>query len=193
MKKGIFLDRDGVINHNVWNSDTQGYESPHLVQDFRFLPGVLEALKTLQNEGYLLFIVSNQPSYAKGKTTLESLQEIHEYMHDQFLKENIQFSDYYYCYHHPEGIAPEYSIVCSCRKPSSYFLERAEEDHGISLMSSWMVGDRDTDVWCGQNAGTRTIQIKEIENSAQFGKSKPDHFCGNLAEAAVIILNSYHT
>ena len=65
--KAVFLDRDGVINPNVLNPETGCYESPHKVEDFKLFPWTLESLKKLQENGFLLFLVSNQPSYAKGK------------------------------------------------------------------------------------------------------------------------------
>ena len=112
-------------------------------------------------------------------------------MHKQFLKNNILFTEYYYCYHHPAGIIPEYSRICSCRKPNSFFLKRAEAEHKLSLESSWMLGDRDTDIWCGKSAGTRTIRIKSIENTKVLQKCEADYFCQDLDEASGIILNPF--
>ncbi len=70
MNKAVFLDRDGVINKLVYNRLTQEFESPHFEGDLELYPGTLQALKQLKEMGYLLFLVSNQPSYAKGKNLL---------------------------------------------------------------------------------------------------------------------------
>ncbi len=75
MNRAVFLDRDGVLNPNVFNSETGEWESPHRVEDFELFPWVPDSLKRLR-EYYKLFLVSNQPSYAKGQTSLENIQEI---------------------------------------------------------------------------------------------------------------------
>ena len=69
MAKAVFLDRDGVINANVFYADTGEVEAPRTAADFTLLPGVLEAMQRLQSAGYLLFLVSNQPNQAKRKAT----------------------------------------------------------------------------------------------------------------------------
>ena len=72
-RRAVFLDRDGVINQNVFNPATGEYEAPLIVQDFALVPGVQKALLRLQTAGFLLFLVSNQPNYAKGKSTLSAI------------------------------------------------------------------------------------------------------------------------
>ena len=69
MGRGVFLDRDGVINANVLYPDTGKMEAPRKAEDFSILPGALEAMARLQDAGYLLFVVSNQPNQAKRKAT----------------------------------------------------------------------------------------------------------------------------
>src|SRR3989338_5024424 len=102
--KAIFLDRDGIINDPVLNPTTKEHEAPFDEKDFILIPSVIESLKELQNLNYKLFLVSNQPDYAKGKTTLENLLSVHKKMHLMFTENNIKFCEYYYCYHHPNGI-----------------------------------------------------------------------------------------
>jgi len=79
----IFLDRDGVLNRLVVNEATGRYESPHRAEDFQLLPGVLQSLQKLQARGASLFVISNQPSAALGKTTFANLCEIHERFEDE--------------------------------------------------------------------------------------------------------------
>src|SRR5258708_6780204 len=69
----VFLDRDGVLTEPIWNPATREYESPHIVADVVLCPDIFAPLQALQARGYELFIVSNQPSYAKGKTSLENI------------------------------------------------------------------------------------------------------------------------
>ena len=187
MDKAIFLDRDGVINYPVLNPKTNEYEAPANKDDFKLFPGVMEALKELQKSDYKLFLVSNQPDYAKGKTALENLHLVHNKM-DSILKENnIVFTEYYYCYHHPKGIIPEYSFECKCRKPGNLFLTQAQIKYKLDFLKSWMVGDSDLDIFCGQSAGVRTILVKTKESAHRIGESTPEHIVNNLQEAVEVI------
>jgi D-glycero-D-manno-heptose 1,7-bisphosphate phosphatase len=188
MKPAVFLDRDGVLNELVLNPDTGEYEPPHSPDDLVLVPGAVPALSALRDAGFVLFLVSNQPDYAKGKTSLEQILAVHERF-DRILKANsVQFREYYYCYHHPQGIIPEYSISCECRKPNPYFLRKAAHDHGIDLSASWMLGDRDTDIHCGKIAGTRTILILEVHSAAYRDSASPDYRAQTICEAAKILL-----
>jgi D-glycero-D-manno-heptose 1,7-bisphosphate phosphatase len=190
MKPAVFLDRDGVINELVRNTVTREYEPPHCAEDLVLFPDVIRSLSDLQDADFDLFLVSNQPDYAKGKTTLEQIRAVHGRL-DRILKsEGILFRDYYYCYHHPNGIVPEYSFACECRKPKPYFLLKAARDYGIDLTISWMVGDRDTDVACGKSAGTRTILILNPHSAGYRGSENPDYSAENLMDAVRIIIRT---
>jgi D-glycero-D-manno-heptose 1,7-bisphosphate phosphatase len=188
MDKAVFLDRDGVINRLVFNPTTGYYESPHLPEEWELLPGTLEALKRLQNAGFGLFLVSNQPSYAKGKTTLENIQAIHDLLHAQLIAAEITFKAYYYCYHHPDGSVEEYTGPCDCRKPKPFFLLQARDEFNLEPGASWMVGDQDTDMECGNAAGVKTILVKNPDSLARRGMSTPRFEANDLAEAVEIIL-----
>ena len=190
MKKAVFLDRDGVLNQLVLNPITGEYEPPHSPDDLVLHPYVFESLRSLQEAGFILFLISNQPDYAKGKTTLASLKAVHEKFDDILKSAGIRFTDYYYCYHHPKGIVPEYSFHCKCRKPKPFFLLKSAHDYRVDLKNSWMIGDRDSDVECGKAAGTRTINIEEPHSSGSRGSSNPDFTSANLKDAVKIILNN---
>jgi len=146
MVDAVFLDRDGVLNELVLNPATAEYEPPHCIEDMKLFPYVIECLGKLHEAGYDLFLISNQPDYAKGKTTLDALEKVHNKFDQLLTSQGINFKKYYYCYHHPQGIIPEYSCECMCRKPKPFFLFKAEEDHNVDLGNSWMIGDRDTDI-----------------------------------------------
>jgi len=187
MNKAVFLDRDGVINPPVYNPETSEFESPHSPEDYSVYPMVIKAMKLLAENRYRLFIVSNQPSYAKGKTTLENLHAIEQVLSDH-LSENGIFPDgFYYCYHHPDGVVAEYSIQCRCRKPGTLFLEDATERFGLITGDCWFVGDRDTDVACGKAMGMKTVQIKNKYAGKNAGNEVPDEYARDVYEAALII------
>jgi len=180
LRRAVFLDRDGVLNRNVWNSATGVWESPLTPEQFELLPKVIPALRLLRDAGYLLFLVSNQPNYAKEKATMPTLDAIHQKLERILAEEGISFAAYYYCYHHPA-----FTGACICRKPSPYFLLKARDTFGLSLEDSWMVGDRQTDVECGRIAGTRTVMIGEISAEA----AGADRAASNLWLAAEVISN----
>jgi D-glycero-D-manno-heptose 1,7-bisphosphate phosphatase len=186
-RRAVFLDRDGVINHNVFNPATGEYEAPLRPADFQFIPGVLDALRAIQNAGFLLFLVSNQPNYAKGKSTLEDLNAIHEKLVDGLALNAIAFAGFYYCFHHTNGTGNRYSRVCACRKPSPYFLFKARDEFSLDLSRCWMIGDRLTDIECGTRAGAKTIFIAHKKARSLAGP-EPDAIAPDLFAAAGMIL-----
>jgi len=188
INKAVFFDRDGVINKLVFNPKTGEYEPPHSPEDFIFKDDAIEALRKLQNNNYRLFIISNQPDFAKGKTSLENLKRVHSYFEEQLKENSIVFSSFYYCYHHPSGIIKEYAVNCSCRKPGTLFVEKAIGDYNINVLYSWFIGDRDSDILCGKNSGLSTILINNKESVNYTGKSEPDFVRNNLTEAIKVIL-----
>jgi D-glycero-D-manno-heptose 1,7-bisphosphate phosphatase len=180
MRRAVFLDRDGVLNRNVWNPATNQNESPLTPEEFELLPDVLPALRLLCDAGYLLFLVSNQPNYAKGKASMDTLNAIHCRLETALTEAEISFVAFYYCFHHPE-----FTGECICRKPSPYFLFQARDAFGIHLAASWMVGDRAADIECGRASGTRTIEISDLSAS----KTKADYAAAGLWSAARIIMS----
>lgn len=186
----IFFDRDGVINENVLNPHTGEFESPHVPDDLRLAEGVLPGLRRLIDHGFPLFLVSNQPSYAKGKTSLENIFEIHRRLDVQLKEAGVLFQRYFYCYHHPQGHVPGYSGPCACRKPSPFFLFEAQRDHGLDLTRSWMVGDRSTDIECGQRAGCRTLFVLPPYATNPPIAVHPTAVVQNVSEAVEFILKT---
>lgn len=190
MIPGIFLDRDGVINELVFNPETNEFEPPHDPGDLHIFPYAIDALKNLANGGYELFLVSNQPDYAKGKTSLENLKSVHKALHKDLSASEIKFREYFYCYHHPDGVVPKYTKRCQCRKPSPYFLRKAEKKYSLDLQRSWLIGDRDSDILMAEECGVRTVMVDYSHSVKYRGSSRPDYKVDNLTKAVEIILNS---
>lgn len=155
-QKAIFLDRDGTINKYV------GFLRKE--EDFRLIPGVSEAIKKINNSGYLAIVVTNQPVIARGEVTEEELEEIHKKMETLLGLDGAYIDDIYYCPHHPdkgfEGEIPELKIECDCRKPKTGMLEKAAREHNIDLSSSIMIGDSTLDIKMAENAGMQSILLK---------------------------------
>jgi len=189
MRAAIFFDRDGVLTEPVFNPATGEYESAHDVRDLRLCDDAIDALRRAQSAGFDLFIVSNQPSYAKGKTTLEAIHQIAQETEARFRAAGVTFREAFYCYHHPQGIVPEFTGPCRCRKPEPYFLLLAAEKHGIDLSASWMVGDRGSDIQCGHRAGCRTIFIDHPHTKPYNDTPSPDHVAQDVAAAVRLIMD----
>ena len=173
-QKAVFLDRDGTINKCV------GFLRK--IEDFELLPSVAEAIRKINESGYLAIVVTNQPVIARGEVTPEELKNIHNKMATLLGEQGAYLDAIYYCPHHPDkgfsGERPEYKIDCDCRKPKPGLILRAAADFNIDLAESWMVGDSETDVQAGQAAGCKTalvgvkqepvVQTMMVESLFQF-------------------------
>lgn len=156
-QKAVFLDRDGTINYYV------GFLRN--IDNFQLLFGVAEAIKLINESGYLAVVVTNQPVIARGEVTFEQLQKINNKMETLLGQEGAYLDAIYFCPHHPhsgfEGEVPELKIECDCRKPKSGMLIKAAEDFNIDLSKSWMVGDRENDILAGKMAGCKTALLNK--------------------------------
>lgn len=158
-QKAIFLDRDGTINKYV--GFLRKTEQMELVED------AAEAIKIINRSGYLAVIITNQPVIARGEVTFDELENINNKMETLLGKEGAYLDGIYFCPHHPhkgyEGEVPELKIDCNCRKPKPGLLIKAARELNIDLEKSWMIGDSDSDVQAGKNAGCKAVRIKEGE------------------------------
>lgn len=165
-QKAIFLDRDGTINKYV------GFLTD--INEFELLDGVTEAIKMINESGYLAIVVTNQPVIARGEVSVGELQEIHNKMETLLGQSGAYIDDIFYCPHHPhkgyEGERPEYKIECECRKPKPGMLFAAAEKYNIDLRESWMIGDGENDIEAGRNAGCKVCSVGnvEIENVPRY-------------------------
>lgn len=134
MNKAIFLDRDGTINvekHYL-----------HRIQDFEFLPGVVDAMRQLQRAGYLLIVITNQSGIGRGYYTEEDFRKLNKWMVEYLNKQEVCISDVYYCPHLPDAAIPKYRMDCECRKPKLGMYYKAVKDHNIDLSKSYAIGDK---------------------------------------------------
>ncbi len=158
MKKAVFLDRDGVINKEVG-------DYVYKVSDFIINKGVFEALKLLQDAGYLLIIITNQGGIAKNIYTKQDVDKVHGFLNSELQKHNIKLTEIYYCPHHSEV-----NNICLCRKPNSIMIEKAIARFNIDANKSYMIGDKNRDVEVGKKAGVKTIKISSNENILEICK-----------------------
>jgi D-glycero-D-manno-heptose 1,7-bisphosphate phosphatase len=140
LNKAIFLDRDGVLNH-----DPGDYTKS--VSEFSILPDVPQVLKAWQDKGYKLIVITNQAGIAKGLYTHEDVHEIHDFLRAELAKFNVQLTDIFYSPYHEN-----YSKSLS-RKPGSLMIERALHLYNIDVSSSYMIGDKERDLEAARGAG----------------------------------------
>lgn len=172
-QRAVFLDRDGTINKYV------GFV--RRAEELELMPGVAQAIRAINQSGYLAIIVTNQPVIARGETNVAQLQEIHNKLETLLGQEGAYVDAIYYCPHHPNkgyaGEVEELKTACNCRKPEAGLLYRAAEDYNIDLADSWMVGDDERDVKAGIKAGCKTVYLGLKENN--YGQM---YTFGSLAE-----------
>ena len=167
-QKAVFLDRDGTINRYV------GFLRN--IDEFELLPGVAQAVRKINELGWLAVVVTNQPVIARGEVTEEQLEAIHCKMETLLGREGAWLDAIYYCPHHPykgfPGGRPELKIHCSFRKPAPGMLLDAAQRFNIDLSRSWMVGDGKNDVLAGKNAGCRTALLCADGTPPELGQER---------------------
>ena len=160
MKRAVFLDRDGVINTAPYNAEEGKYDSPYTLAEFRFLPGAKQAIRLLNQKGWLTIVVSNQPGIAKRKCSAPFLEALNERMQAGLAVSGAHLDAIYYCLHHPQALVSELHQTCRCRKPQPGLLLTAAGDLQVDLATSYMVGDGIQDVEAGLAAGCKPILVR---------------------------------
>jgi D-glycero-D-manno-heptose 1,7-bisphosphate phosphatase len=188
-RPAAFVDRDGVINELVPDPATGLPESPLRVEDVALIPGAAGALRRLAEAGWLVVGVSNQPGAAKGFVSVAQLENVHARVVQLLGAEGARFDAFQMCLHHPDGIVPELSGECDCRKPAPGMLLDAAAELDIDLGASWMIGDTDGDVLAGAAAGCQTILIQHRDSGhKRSGVGRPDLVAPNLSAATEPLL-----
>ncbi|MFH2129545.1 MAG: HAD-IIIA family hydrolase [bacterium] len=185
-QKAFFLDRDGTLNEEI--------SLLHHQDQLTLMPGVAEAVRAINQSGYLAICVTNQPVIARNLCSLKDLDLIHKKM-SLLLGEAGAFLDrLYFCPHHPDGGYPEeraeYKIHCDCRKPSPGMVFQAQADMHVDLSQSIMIGDRTGDIELGRNTGMKTVLL-ETGCGGLDGKFPviPDYRFSTLLEAVTSLLD----
>lgn len=186
MNKAVFLDRDGTIN----------LEKNYLyrIEDFEFLPGVVDALKMLQQAGYLLVIITNQSGIGRGYYTEADFQKLNDWMVSTLRKQGVTIADVYFCPHLPDAQVAEYRKQCNCRKPKLGMFEKAVNEHHIDLAKSFAIGDKIRDCAICESTECRGFLIGNNEKSdviadVKKGKRKGIRYADNLLECVSRIIN----
>ncbi|HOX22837.1 MAG TPA: HAD-IIIA family hydrolase [Elusimicrobiales bacterium] len=179
-RKAVFLDRDGVINPESGLLTT--------CEQFSLLPGAARGIKKLNDAGFLVIVVTNQPSVAKNFCSIDEVERTHMKMETLLGRHGARLDAVYFCPHHPEAGHPgenaEYKIPCACRKPGTGMIEQACREFNIDMSSSYMVGDSDSDLLCGKKSGLRTFLVR----SSRQVREEAEQVFDNLLAAADFIV-----
>lgn len=181
MSKAIFLDRDGVIN------EERGYV--HCASNFTFIPHSVDAMRCLQNAGYKLIVITNQSGIARGLYSYSDYEDLTQYMLTFLRHVGVYITEVYCCPHHPVFGVGYFRVDCSCRKPKSGMILRAQSEHGINLSNSILVGDKVTDIEAGRSAKIgKCILVSSGHIITDADRTSADLCCSDLMEAATKIL-----
>ncbi len=145
VNRALFLDRDGVINHDA------GYTSS--IENFNFIGGIFDLCRAAKQLGYLIIVVTNQAGIGRGYYSEEDFLKLTEWMCERFKAEGAMITEVFYCPYHLEHGVGEYKKESFDRKPNPGMILRAAEKYNIDLAQSIMIGDKDSDMQAANNAG----------------------------------------
>jgi len=137
-RPAAFLDRDGVLNID------RGYT--HRPDELEWVDGAPEAVRLLNDAGYLVIVVTNQSGVARGFYGEDAVRRFHAQMQVALKRYSAHIDAFYYCPHHPDGTVKVYALRCACRKPGIGLLEQAAREWPIDLSRSFLIGDKPDDL-----------------------------------------------
>jgi D-glycero-D-manno-heptose 1,7-bisphosphate phosphatase len=161
----VILDRDGtIVVDRHYLADPAGLE---------FLPGAVEGLRALHEQGHRLVLITNQSGIGRGLLSLPQLEAIHARLRQMMREAGAPLEAIYFCPHAPEE-------GCECRKPRSELFWRAAAELAFAPSDAVVVGDKASDVEFGRRVGARTILIAP----EALPGLEPDAVAGDLVQAA---------
>jgi D-glycero-D-manno-heptose 1,7-bisphosphate phosphatase len=190
MSAAVFLDRDGTIN------EESGYLNH--VDRMKLIDGAAEAVALFNRNGLKTVIVTNQAGVARGYFPETLLPRLHSKLQNLLKEHGAELDAIYYCPHHPDVGEPPYRQNCECRKPKLGMIRRAEKEFSIDARSSYMVGDKLSDVEFGRRAGCKSILVLtgygkgEWEHNREQLNGDPDYIAEDILDAAKWIVNDFN-
>ncbi len=144
-----FLDRDGVVNEDTGHV--------HTPAEFRFMPGMPEAIRLLNDAGWLVVVVTNQSGIGRGLYTEAEFEDFTRWIDERLAEAGAHVDATYHCPHHPTEARGEYLMDCECRKPGPGMLLRAIAEFQPDVRRSFMLGDKRGDMEAASAAGVRGV------------------------------------
>ena len=161
LRPALFLDRDGVINID------RGYVSRR--EDFEWIEGAADAIRTFNQMGWWVFIVTNQSGIARGFYTEDDMQTLHDWMVEELAQKNATIDRIYHCPFHDAGEIKRYRKDSFDRKPKPGMLLQAMADFPVDREASFLIGDKPTDIEAARAANVRGYLFKG-GNLSEFTK-----------------------
>jgi D-glycero-D-manno-heptose 1,7-bisphosphate phosphatase len=156
--KLVILDRDGVINY-----DSDEYiKSP---EEWKPIPGSVEAISRLHREGYHVVVATNQSGIARRLFDLNALSKIHNKMLDAIRSEGGEIEGIFFCPHGPDD-------GCRCRKPLPGLYDEIADRLKVNLNGIYAVGDTERDVLAARSVGARPVLVRTGKGEHTLKKSK---------------------
>jgi D-glycero-D-manno-heptose 1,7-bisphosphate phosphatase len=186
-RRAVFMDRDGTISEEI------GYVNHP--SRYRVFAYSAEAVRLLNEAGWLAILVTNQAGVARGYFTEDLIGATHDVLKQEMERGGAHLDAIYYCAHHPSVGELPYRIDCDCRKPKPGLIRRAAVDFPLDLAASWMIGDRYSDIELARNAGLRSAFVMsgygrgEWEYQRSAWKHEPDLVAEDLLEAVRKIID----
>jgi D-glycero-D-manno-heptose 1,7-bisphosphate phosphatase len=179
-RPALFLDRDGTLVHP--------HHYPSRPEHLALYDGIGPPLGLLQRSGFRLVVVTNQSGLARGYFTAADLDAMHNHLARELAAHDVRLDGVYVCPHHADGVIPELSIRCACRKPQPGLLLRAAADLDLALDRSWFLGDILDDVEAGNRAGCRTVLVDiGSESRPTTLQRTPDFVARDTARALALV------
>jgi D-glycero-D-manno-heptose 1,7-bisphosphate phosphatase len=179
--KAVFLDRDGTIS----------IDKNHIykIEDFELIPSSLEALRLLTQHGIKIYIITNQAGIAKGYYTEEQFHSFNKFMLNYFEGEGVKIEKVLYCPHHPDGVIPQYTLNCNCRKPNTGLIEEILELGNIRPNETVLIGDKNSDIDAGYKMGITTYLVLTGYGMEHMKDTKANFIKDDLLSAVKHALN----
>jgi D-glycero-D-manno-heptose 1,7-bisphosphate phosphatase len=158
-KSAILLDRDGVLNID------HGYVCTP--ERFEWTPGAVAAVRSANDAGVLVLVVTNQAGIARGRYTQAEFHHFMEWMNMQLRSNGAHLDGWYHCPHHPNGVVPELTVACQCRKPEPGMVAQAITEWGLEPRRCVMIGDKDSDIEAANRCGVFAIRFDSGHDNLQ--------------------------
>jgi D-glycero-D-manno-heptose 1,7-bisphosphate phosphatase len=184
-RRAAFLDRDGTINIE------RGYVTRP--EDLVLIDGAAAAVRSLNEAGLLVVLVSNQSGVARGLMGEDDMARVHERLEELLAAEGAVLDGAYYCPNYSEGPEDRFTRDTSCRKPRTGMLEQAARDLDVDVAASFMVGDHSTDIEFANRAGLTAVLVMTGHGREERSETEREdlsiaHVARDLREAVAWIL-----